>query len=116
MEKEKAFAWADALTSGKFKQGYGMLRGNRDGCETKHCCLGVLCEINNIPLIEEGNFYYLSDDAVKQSGIARSKGRRTDDQKISINGIDFNDLAHANDSKVAFEDIAEYIKNNYEAL
>lgn len=33
--------WVDALLSGKYKQGMGMLRSRND----KFCCLGVLCDL-----------------------------------------------------------------------
>lgn len=39
--KEK---WLQALRSGEYKQGEGWLKHSDEG-ETKHCCLGVLCEI-----------------------------------------------------------------------
>ena len=34
-------AWADALESGRYKQGRGLLRSLKD----EYCCLGVLCEL-----------------------------------------------------------------------
>lgn len=36
--------WVEALTSGKFEQGFGQLRDD-DG---RHCCLGVLNEIEQL--------------------------------------------------------------------
>lgn len=35
--------WIEALESGKYKQGFSLLRKINNG-KTKHCCLGVLCE------------------------------------------------------------------------
>lgn len=42
MDIELKSKWVDALRSGNFKQGAGYLE--HDG---KHCCLGVLCEIQD---------------------------------------------------------------------
>ena len=41
MYKEIALQWADALESGKYKQGRGKLRRG-----DKFCCLGVLCNLH----------------------------------------------------------------------
>lgn len=41
MNQEIKNKWVDALLSGKYKQGMGMLR-NRNN---KFCCLGVLCDL-----------------------------------------------------------------------
>jgi hypothetical protein len=38
--------WVEALRSGEYKQGTGFLC-----CEGRYCCLGVLCKINNRPLL-----------------------------------------------------------------
>lgn len=40
--KEK---WIEALKSGKYKQGKGKLRSNKE----YYCCLGVACKIEGIP-------------------------------------------------------------------
>lgn len=49
--------WVVALRSGKYKQGKRYLRTS-----DHFCCLGVLCEINNLPRIEgfSGYRYYSS--------------------------------------------------------
>lgn len=51
----KAAEWTDALRSGKYEQGQDYLC--RDG---KFCCLGVLCEIQELPKeVVEGDIYYV---------------------------------------------------------
>ena len=44
MNKEVKALWIAALRSGEYKQGAGRLGYTQDGV-TKHCCLGVLCEL-----------------------------------------------------------------------
>jgi len=44
MDQKLKKLWISALSSGKFEKGKGSL--NR---ENKFCCLGVLCEILNLP-------------------------------------------------------------------
>ncbi len=36
--------WAEALNSGEYEQGPGVLRREKDG-KAEYCCLGVLCEL-----------------------------------------------------------------------
>ena len=45
MKKEIAGKWAEALRSGKYVQGKGRLKVTSPNGESKHCCLGVLCEM-----------------------------------------------------------------------
>ena len=42
MNQEIKQKWIDALLSGKYKQGRGLLRQNDD----EYCCLGVLCDLH----------------------------------------------------------------------
>lgn len=50
MDKQKKDRWTAALRSGEFKQGRGRLR---DGYG-HHCCLGVLCVLEEVPLSDTG--------------------------------------------------------------
>lgn len=46
MYKSRAKAWVEALRSGQYPQGYGVLtRLNEPGEPASFCCLGVLCEL-----------------------------------------------------------------------
>lgn len=45
MNKAIKRKWVAALRSGKYKQGGGELRYERDEGDIRHCCLGVLCEV-----------------------------------------------------------------------
>jgi len=51
MRKEIA-DWVAALRSGEYKQGRQMLN-----CDNQFCCLGVLCEVLEIPKIQILNYY-----------------------------------------------------------
>lgn len=44
MDHDLKMLWVDALESGDYKQGVGLLRGGSD-LAPRHCCLGVLCEV-----------------------------------------------------------------------
>lgn len=53
MTKSKAKKWSEALRSGKYKQTReGYLRNGE-----YYCCVGVLCEINGEPTMEEANTF-----------------------------------------------------------
>jgi len=43
MNKKLKAIWLKNLRSGKFKQGNGYLKQQREDKEIKYCCLGVLC-------------------------------------------------------------------------
>ena len=47
MNEKVAKQWIKALRSGKYKQGQSTLKQYNHKGETKHCCLGVLCELYN---------------------------------------------------------------------
>lgn len=47
MRKVTVAEWTAALRSGKYEQGRGFLNGPKG-----HCCLGVLCELAEVPVVE----------------------------------------------------------------
>lgn len=47
MKPEVAKKWVSALRSGKYKQGKAALKYTTKNGVTRHCCLGVLCELYN---------------------------------------------------------------------
>lgn len=45
MKKKIALQWAEALRSGKYKQGKKALKYKTSAGVVRHCCLGVLCDL-----------------------------------------------------------------------
>ena len=104
MNAEIKKEWVEALRSGKFIQGRDLLR-SRD----KHCCLGVLCEIQSkhtghkweTALSDPNSFTFLDG--------FYGLGSRT------LNWCDLKStealaLASMNDKGSTFEEIAKYIE------
>lgn len=110
MKKDIADKWVGALRSGKYKQGRGALhRGD------KFCCLGVLCEVLEIPssdMVVTGEFRYMGKDiglpdlAIELSGIGSDVGEFGEAACLAT----FNDLG------MTFEEIATIIKKNWKQL
>ena len=93
-----------ALRSGKYQQGQARLC--KDG---KYCCIGVLCELMEIPKEEgiahtkyAGNAICMPDDYLKQSGLHSHFGS---------SGNGGLDLARLNDKGYTFEQIADIIES-----
>ncbi len=109
MEKKIKKKWVKALRSGKFIQGTGQLR-DKDCDETRHCCLGVLCEV----LREEGyNIKRTSD------GFSYNKKKimieELDERVCKLVGLteaQQAELVHLNDDKEwSFKHIAKFIED-----
>ena len=120
MRKEIAEKWAAALRSGKYKQGVHRLANAE---RTKHCCLGVLCEV----AIEDGvpvevsatrEFYQPSaayDDGATMlplrvqcwAGMASSHGSL---------GREMPSLMLRNESGTSFDELADIIEGLWEKL
>jgi hypothetical protein len=102
MKQELKDKWVAALRSGKYKQTRQGKLKNRGGA---YCCLGVLCEVMEVPskfdnfyseYEYDGNTLSLSEKIRKQAGI-----RQKDANKL----VEMND-----DTKATFKDIADYIE------
>lgn len=98
--------WIEALRSGKYKQGSGLL-SRFDG---SYCCLGVLCEVMQIPKVAStgvSGFIYGEDVAffpyqyLEQSGLNDAHGSSKTD------GLS---LVRMNDAGYSFEKIADAIE------
>lgn len=94
--------WLDALLSGDYKQGEMVLKDEFRSDETKHCCLGVLCEVRGKALKKKVfgkevdlDDSYLSDKISKWAGLDRPT-----QEKLAV----FNDVGKS------FKWIAAYIK------
>lgn len=106
MTKKIAMKWVKALRSGKYKQAKHRLK-SAEG----YCCLGVLCEINNIIYTE--NF-----DSVLSYRDMRKLTMRSDIGNIP-GDVDRKEdsLAELNDSgEYNFDEIADIIQIIYPEL
>lgn len=111
--------WIEALLSGKYIQGTGLLKQQvyneaKDKDVDSHCCLGVLCEILGTDEPDYGTFFY---DGNPMESIPTHKfwedlgfSKYTDDDGCDILTMDH--LAEMNDSGASFREIAEWIKEN----
>ncbi len=119
----KAAEWTAALRSGKYPQGQDYLC--RDG---KFCCLGVLCEIQELPKEDvEGDIYYVFNGlnsyatkrSVQQSVIPASAQatiledlnlRQTVTDEVGDGRSLHTHLICMNDEGKSFTEIADYIE------
>jgi hypothetical protein len=107
--------WVEALRSGKYKQGRGVLRTS----DNAFCCLGVLADVYNPE-------YWSSDTEVVsvnfhdnpvgkcEAYIYAGSGSEMIDDALweevtagALHSVDVTDLADANDSGATFEEIVE---------
>ena len=106
MDAELKARWVEALRSGKYKQGRGVLRSLND----EFCCLGVLCDVAGVEWVPSSNSgecayaaIFEGDDSVLM--LPRELGRRL----ASPHQVD---LSNRNDKGASFADIADYIEAN----
>jgi len=123
MKKNMAMKLVKALRSGEYHQGRGCLVTDED----YFCCLGVACNLSKVELdwvyrpayrcwVIGGEEVQLPTQIQKEYGFYDDSGSRRDDEKLVIGGKSYNNLAEANDDRVPFSDIADYIEKNYKEL
>lgn len=127
MKKKIAEKWVKALRSGKYKQGRHALKYKTKAGVTRHCCLGVLCELyqkehkrklktkvepgteelkgNKVTKFKDCNGT-LPEEVMNWSGVGTDDGSLPDDTT----------LACKNDYGDSFEKIADVIEKKYETL
>jgi len=114
MKKENAMKWVEALRSGKYKQGAGVLLNEKN----EYCCLGVLAEINGFEKSElmarttlEKISLKCSDEFDIKSPVGDIFGLKIRSKTI---GCGYTTLASANDAGVTFGELADFIESNYD--
>jgi hypothetical protein len=112
MNKRLKKKWVKALRSGEYNQSIGRLQTrNEEGVES-FCCLGVLCEVAKVNVLEEAGTKYYSlgkkDGAEAYTGLTQAMLDKWD-----INTYQQSNLIDLNDTKKkSFEEIADYIEEN----
>lgn len=109
MDTEVKKAWVKALRSGDYKQGQNKLALRKPHGKTKHCCLGVLCEIT--PGVKRRQqfdpyfgIYEIAFDG--EYGYLPPELR----ERIGLPGDEQEHLTVLNDSGKTFAEIADYIE------
>lgn len=107
MEKALKGKWIEALRSGKYKQGRGVLRSSDD----RFCCLGVLCDISGYGEWgkSDGAKYYYERERQSEAIILPIFMEHF----ANIEGEDQDVLTGMNDDdKLSFNKIADWIETN----
>lgn len=122
MKKEIAYLWADALSSGLYWQGKGFLRDFSDN----FCCLGVLCNLHAQAHPEEAarqisKLSYMGAKVYPPTAVHEWAGLVSANfpmhvKLVTKEGASYGSFAAANDSGVTFDEIADFIRRNWEQL
>lgn len=123
MNKAIKNRWIKALRSGKYTQGPQVLKLIKDN-GTKHCCLGVLCElaIEDGILVEHSSsspigfqkfgsndeYCLLPEEVRKWAGISKDRGLMV---RIKLKDDPMSSLTKLNDNGTPFDKIANIIKS-----
>jgi hypothetical protein len=99
MDSELKSKWLTALRGGKYRQGHGRLR-TTDG---RHCCLGVLCDIQG------ANF-----DEIERKYSTLSLAHNPSEFLGGISNYHLTKVSGMNDAGRSFDDIANYIEREIE--
>lgn len=102
MNKTLLKPWIEALESGEYKQGVGLLE-----CDGHFCCLGVLC------VVAEKQGMRVKRREGELSGINLSCDQPFIKNAIDLNVGDEGNLMHMNDHGKSFTEIAAYLRENY---
>jgi hypothetical protein len=101
--------WVEALRSGLYKQGIGVLRNT----ENEYCCLGVLCDIYDDQGWGQPNDYmypYFGSEGFLPLKVQEWAGITNEGQLISAED---HTLVHFNDTGSSFTEIADFIEENF---
>ena len=139
MKKRIAELWVKALRSGKYKQGKSALKVKTTRGITKHCCLGVLCELyqkenekkltavtrrarkNDIVEVAPRTTIYrfgrepVNGESSLPPAVRRWAGIDTDDGAVYTNARTTS-LAYMNDNGETFSEIADFISAHVKDL
>lgn len=120
MKQEFAKEWVDALRSGNYTQGKNRLRlMGKPGQPDQFCCLGVLCDVVKDRVegaewtkkYDEESFMFDRSSAFLPISVYKLVGMR------SVGGVIASTaLFKMNDEGISFNDIADFIEENYEKL
>lgn len=134
MNEQLKNKWVSALRSGEYDQTSGYLKVRRGDGSLAYCCLGVLCELMELPHEEDmegsGLMRFLDEETgltstgVLPGRVGEDLGLMGDDAprvtemgKLSKSPLArFDDpqgfLVHQNDEGVSFPKIADWIEEN----
>lgn len=132
MNPERKQLWLDALRSGRYQQGRGLLKSTEfGGQDPSYCCLGVACEVYR----QETGDGFWQDYALEQPAFVPPQGEHwarwsslptpvaewygldNEDPTVRIvgdgGGIESDSLANINDFGGTFEEIAALIEEQF---
>lgn len=108
MDKDVKEDWLEALRSGEYVQGRGFLDKN-----DKQCCLGVLCDVMDLPFVaESGKLRRYAD--VDSDGSRFFSGTMPPGAALAVGlGAHEETLVTMNDPlRCTFDEIADWIEAN----
>lgn len=103
-------AWLAALRSGQYQQATSFLHRLIGGDSPGYCCLGVLCETQGVPSVEEDGMAAIYDfDEVTASATLPYSFRA----KVGLTSTEESDLIKLNDEDhLPFGEIADWVQEN----
>lgn len=117
MKKDVAMKWADALESGKYKQGKGVLKTSYG----QYCRLGVLCDISGLGKRDDNNnfrtscvdtFGFLPENVKNWAGMSSTEGQYKGKSGAIRSLVGYND----GNPQTTFTEIASFIRKYWKAL
>ena len=101
LNKELMTRWIEALESGRYRQGRGVLKRTDDSGHVRYCCLGVLQKLE--PKLECNGWTMLLPTTVR-------KNLGCDLEQSYL--VTLNDGDHSNKPQ-SFKKIAQYLREKY---
>jgi len=107
MKPEIKKLWVDALRSGEYKQGKGVLY---DGDDNSYCCIGVLCRLAELAGVPMSKDYFVYPVELPEIEIAEWAGLKTLNCNEFVQLEGNTRLAVLNDRGKSFSEIADIIE------
>ena len=121
----KQLKWVEALESDKYQQGVGSLCKLGPGNEPRFCCLGVACDVLGV-LCDDGftvrRYGQSRDDLIAPAELMDELALWSCHSSLQgahkpfVMGEPLNSLISANDNRMPFKKIAQFIREHPEAV